>query len=183
MSVRSLIPLWVPVPFLLLSGGCYCLVAEVDTLTCDRGAGVCTLTRAKPIGATTQSFAVEDLKGAELGAGWKSGSSSSKPSTGTRVLLITKQETIPFMGYTTDLARAEMKEQVAAVQRYVSSPTTRRLEIRRDNRTSTLLIAAIPFALAATVVLGLRRLQRKMEPAAGSEGQQGEGVMGPIKPE
>jgi hypothetical protein len=171
MSAGRLIPLWVPVPFLLLSGGCYCLVAEVDTLTCDRSADVCTVTRAKPLGATTQSFAVEDLKGAEVGSGGKPGG-TAKPSTGKRVLFITKQETIPFMNYTTDLAKAEMEEQAAAVARYVASPTTRHLEFRRDNRTSSLLIAAIPFALSVAIVLGLNRLQRAMQPddtsAAGS---------------
>ncbi len=182
MSAGRPLPLWVPLPFLLLSGGCFCFVAEVDTLTCDRSAGVCTLTRAKPLRATTLSFAVEDLKGAEVGSGWKSSYSSSKPSTGKRVLLITKQETIPFMSYTTDLAKAEMKDQVAAVERYVASPTTRRLEIRRDNRTSTLLIAAVPFGFAVAVVLGLSRLQRAMESAAGRGGKQDEGGAPPISP-
>lgn len=181
MSARRLVPLWIPVPFLLLSGGCYCLVAEVDTLKCDRSAGVCTVTRTKPLGATTQSFAVEDLKGAELGSGWKPGG-TAKPSKGKRILLITKRESIPFMNYTTELSMREMEEQVAAVRRYVASATTQRVEIRRDNRTSSLLIAAIPFVFALTVVLGLNRLQRSIEPAAGGEAGQGGHAAPPINP-
>ena len=181
MSARRPIPLWIPLPFLLLSGGCYCLVAEVDTLTCDRTAGVCRVTRAKPLGATTQSFAVEDLMGAELGSGWKPGG-TGKPSKGTRVLLLTKQESIPFMSYTTELGRAEMDDQVAAVRRFVASPTTPRLEIRRDNRASSLLIAAIPFGFPLAAVLGLNRLWRRFVPGAVSEGQPDEQVTPPIHP-
>ena len=181
MSAGRLLPYLIPVPFFLLGGGCYCLVAEVDTLTCDRSAGVCTASRTTPLRATTQSFAVEDLKGAELGSGWKPGG-TGKPSKGKRILLTTNGEPIPFMGYTTELSMREMEEQAAEVRRYVASATTRRLEIRRDNRTSSLLIAAIPFGLGVALLVSVIRVQRSTEPAAGREGQQGGRETPPIEP-
>ena len=50
----------------LFSGACYGLVAEVDTVSCDRDTGLCTVTLAKLDRKITQSFPVEDLTGAAL---------------------------------------------------------------------------------------------------------------------
>jgi hypothetical protein len=56
------------------------------------------------------------------------------------------------MGYASDLAKDEMGEQVAAVARFVATPTERQLTLRRDNRLSSLLLAAVPLSLAALLL-------------------------------
>lgn len=51
--------------FLLTSAACYTFTARLDTLSCDRGDGRCTVTNARARGAAGQSFAAADLSGAD----------------------------------------------------------------------------------------------------------------------
>ncbi len=142
------------VVFFLASGGCYSLIAEVDTLQCDRETGFCTLRQSKVFGTTMESFAVEELKGAELGRV----GDDSEPSTARRLVLITTKGPVPFMNYATDLSMAEMEEQVGAVARYLGSETERRLEFARDNRLSSFLLAMIPFSVGVVLLIASKRV-------------------------
>lgn len=136
--------------FLLLSGTCYRFLAEVNSLSCDRESGQCTVRREKLSGTTERSFAVAQLRGARLGGGVASegSSASAKPTTAKRIVILTATEEIDFMSFSTDLGRGEMEEQIAAIEKFVQSPEIRRLDIVRDNRKSSFAIAMIPFALA-----------------------------------
>ena len=69
-----------------------------------------------------------------------------------RVVFLTRKGPVPFMGYATGLAVGEMREQVEAVTRFVAAPTARQLDLRRENRVSSLLLAAVPLSLAVAVL-------------------------------
>jgi hypothetical protein len=137
--------------FLLFSGGCFVLIAEVDTAVCARDDGTCRVTHRKVYRTFAESFPVADLTGAELSAitGF---SRRQGEEPGLRVVFLTKQGPKPFMRYATALAQGEMEEQAAAVARFVATPTVTRLDLRRDNRVSSLLIAAVPLALGVLLL-------------------------------
>ena len=136
---------------ILLSPGCYVPVSEVDTAVCDRGTGTCSVVRRKVYGEQRVTFPIADLTGAELmrlpGPGM-----SRKGEPGLRVVFLTRKGPVPFMGYATGLAVGEMREQVEAVTRFVAAPTARQLDLRRENRVSSLLLAAVPLSLAVAVL-------------------------------
>jgi hypothetical protein len=133
------------------SAGCFVLVAEVDVAVCDRGSGTCSVVQRKVYGEQLASFPVADLTGAELGR-LPGPRPSRTGEPGLRVVLLTKTGPVPFMGYATGLAKGEMREQVAAVARYVATPTAKQLDLRRDNRVSSLLLAAVPLSLAVLLL-------------------------------
>jgi hypothetical protein len=60
-----------------------------------------------------------------------------------RVVLLTKQQPVPFMSYASAFGLAGMEADVNAVSRYVATPSARRLEVRRDDRMIAALAAVV----------------------------------------
>src|SRR5512138_3311134 len=110
----------------LASPGCFVLVSEVDIADCDRGSGACSVTQPKVYGEKRAAFSVADLTGAELAPLPAVGSRQGR-KPGMRVVFLTRTGTVPFMRYSTDIAKGEMREQVEAVTRFVATPTERTL--------------------------------------------------------
>jgi hypothetical protein len=138
----------IAVVLVLFSAGCFVMCVEVDTLSCDRGLGTCTLRRVSAIRGGEQSIAVSDLLGAEL-ADMPSVSARERSKPARRIVLLTTQGTIPFMGYGKGLGLGEMEEQAAAITHYVATPTMARLELRRHNLFASLAVAAMPGGMGA----------------------------------
>jgi hypothetical protein len=63
------------------------------------------------------------------------------------------------MGYATGIATGEMSEQAEDVTRFVARPTERTLHLRRDNRISSLVLAAVPLSMAVALLYGSRRFR------------------------
>jgi hypothetical protein len=123
----------------LIGVGLYALIAEVDHLSCDRAADTCTLRQEKPHGSTTSSFPARSLRGAEV-----RGASTGKRSTARRVVLLTEAGPVSLMGYATGVGIGGMEEIAAEVRAFVSDPGRPSLDVRRDNRLLSFLVALVP---------------------------------------
>ena len=156
----------VSVLLILFSGACYSWVAEVDRLLCDRDAGVCTVTQSKVYGSSARSFRVADLSGAQLGH-LPGRSSRRGTDMSWRVVILTRQEPIPLMGYATAFAMSEMEGHVGAIRRYVATPSARRLELTRDNRIGVLLSALVPLAIGGAILFASVRSRNGQERGSG----------------
>ena len=86
-----------------------------------------------------------------------------------RVVILTRQEPIPLMSYTTAFAASEMEGHVSAVRRFVATPAARRLELTRDNRIGVLLAALVPLAIGGAILLASVRSRNGQERAFGRE--------------
>ncbi|MFN7989169.1 MAG: hypothetical protein U0529_16970 [Thermoanaerobaculia bacterium] len=147
---------------ILFSSGCYVLVSEVDVADCDRGIGTCSVVRQKVYGEQRASFPVVDLTGAELARLPRSHTKpGSKPAL--RVVFLTRTGPVPFMGYATGIATGEMRGQVEDVTRFVATPTERTLHLRRDNRISSLVLAAVPLSMAVALLHGSARFRKYLD--------------------
>ena len=129
---------------------CAALIFERDTLSCDRDAGTCTLTRRKLSRSFARSFPVGDLMGAEL-AEIPSRDSESGPSR--QIVILIRQDRIPLMGYGSGLFREAMQEDVGAVASYVATPSARRLDVRHQNFVVALIAGGFAFVVAGAVAL------------------------------
>jgi len=115
----------------------YALLAEVDTVSCDRATDVCVVTRGATLRGSTQSFAVADLTGAELET--EAPQNRRSKTVNSRVVLQTKKGPVAFMQWFTNVAPGEMAEQVAAVNRYAATPSTARLDLQHSERVGGLV--------------------------------------------
>jgi len=142
----------------LFSGACYALIAEVDTASCDRGTGSCTVTLAKLDRKITQSFPVEDLTGADLRPLPGPEPDDDTVDMTVRVVLLKKGQPVPFMTYASAFGLSGMEANVNEVRRYVANTSVRRLDLRRDNRRVAALAALPALALGmALLFVALRK--------------------------
>jgi hypothetical protein len=136
----------------LSSGACYSLIAEVDSVSCDRDAGGCEVTRVKVYRTSTQSFPVAELTGADLRPIPGPEPDDNTADMTVRVVILTDKQPIPFMTYASAFGLSGMEADVNAVSRYVASPSVKRLDLRRDNRMWAALAALAPLALSALLL-------------------------------
>lgn len=123
--------------FIAAGFGLYAFIAETDTLVCDRGTGLCTLTQAKLTGTTMRQFSVGALTGAEIGhhpptgmGGWR-----IRGVSGSKVVLLTRDEKIFLESYDSNFYEDQMKQQVEDVRRFVSTLSQGTLRILQDSHT------------------------------------------------
>jgi hypothetical protein len=134
---------------LLVALAVYFLVAEVDTLTCDRASGACTVAHRKIYRSLSKSFPVSDLLGAEVAEFAR----DDDEATSHRVVISTRQGPIPLMNHGTGIGVSKMADEVAAIRRFASDVSIRRLEVEHRNRLVALLVAAFAFVVAGAIVL------------------------------
>jgi hypothetical protein len=144
----------------LLGAGCYALIAEVDTASCDRDVGTCTVTLAKLHRTSTQSFPVDELTGADLQSLPGPPPDDNTVDTTVRVVILTKQRPVPFMTYASAFGLAGMEADVNAVSSYAATSSVKRLDLRRDNRVYAALAASVPLLASAALLLFAVRLKR-----------------------
>ena len=135
----------------------YFLVAEVDSLSCDRDRPTCTVTHRKIYRSASQSFRVADLTGAELAELPSTRARDGDDVPGVRVVILTSEGSIPLMNHATGLGVSAMGEQVAAIRRFATDPSARRLEVRHQNHAVALAVAAFAFVIAGAVLLATLR--------------------------
>lgn len=139
---------------------CYSVMAEVDTLLCDRTTDVCTLIYRRARSARVQEFPLHGLTGAEL----RLSRSARERNFSATVVLLTEDGPIPFMTYSSGFGKSEMRRQVTEVERFLATPSMQRLQLRLDNRVSSSLWAAFPLSFGAAMFLLvylMRRGQKK----------------------
>lgn len=137
---------------LLFSSVCAALLLERDALSCDRGAGTCRVTRRRLYRTFERSFPVSDLEGAELA---EMPGRDSERTRGRRIVILTRQEQIPLMGYSSSLLTEAMKRDVAAISRYATTPSETRLDIRYNSGVVALIAGAVAFVFAGALALAL----------------------------
>ena len=135
---------------LLFAGLCAALMFERDTLSCDRDAGTCSLTRRRLTRTVSRSFSVADLTGAEL-AELPSSDSDTGPTH--QIVVLTRQERIPLMGYGSGLFLEAMQEDVGAVARFAVTPSAKRLEVRHQSFVVALIVGGFAFVVGGAVAL------------------------------
>ncbi|HET6899455.1 MAG TPA: hypothetical protein VFK70_13950, partial [Vicinamibacteria bacterium] len=94
---------------ILCSGACYSLVAEVDTASCDRDAGLCTVTLAKVGRTITRSFPVAELTGADLRPLPGPEPNDNTVNMTVRVVLLKNGQPVPFMTYASAVGLSGME--------------------------------------------------------------------------
>ena len=136
----------------LFSGLCGALIYERATLSCDRAAGTCTLTRRKIYRTSSQSFPVDHLTGAKL-----ADDAGGDESTSFKIVVLTRQGPIPLMGYSTGLFVSSMRHKVESISRFAADRATQRLEIRHQNRVIALIagLFALLFGGAGLVLIAI----------------------------
>lgn len=138
---------------LMFAATAYFLVAEVDSLSCDRSVQTCTVTHRKVYRAASQSFRVADLTGAEVAELPSAKPRKGDDPAGMRVVVLTSQGSIPLMNHGTGIGLAEMEEEAAAIRRFAADPSAPRLEVEHRNRRVALAAAAFAFVFGGAVLL------------------------------
>jgi hypothetical protein len=133
----------------LVTAVVYFLVSEVDSLTCDRDRGTCTVAHRKLYRSLSQSFPVADLTGAELAEYAR----DDDAATSHRVVISTRQGPIPLMNHGTGLGVSKMADEVAAIQRFAADPSIKHLEVEHRNRLVAVLVAAFAFVVCGAIVV------------------------------
>lgn len=131
--------------FIAAGFGLYAFIAETDTLVCDRGTGLCTLTQAKLTGTTMRQFSVGALTGAEIGFRPRATPSSlgMRSKASRSVVLLTRDEKVFLASYDTSFYEDQMKQQIEDVRRFVSTPSQGALRIRQESRTAAAAVGGI----------------------------------------
>lgn len=141
----------------LFTALCYFLVAEVDSLSCDRGTSSCTVTHRKIYRTASQSFPVADLTGADLAELPSTRTRNAEDGTGVRVVILTSRGSIPLMNHATGLGVQEMGEQVAAIRGFAANPSATRLDVEHRNGAVALAVAAFGFVIGGAILLAVLR--------------------------
>lgn len=142
---------WIAV--LLVAATVYFLVAEVDSLSCDRGRGTCTVTHRKIYRSASQSFRIADMTGAELAELPSTGSEDANEGRGLRVVVLTREGPIPLMNHATGIGVAEMEEQAAAIRGFAADPSAKSLTVEHANHLVAFIVATFAFVVAGAVAL------------------------------
>jgi hypothetical protein len=142
---------------LLFTVLCYFLVAEVDSLSCDRDTSSCIVTHRKIYRTASQSFAVDDLTGADLAELPSTRSRNAEDVPGVRVVILTSRGSIPLMNHATGLGIQTMGEEVAAIRAFAKNASARRLEVEHRNGVVAFAAAAFGFVFAGAVLLAFLR--------------------------
>jgi hypothetical protein len=138
---------------LLVAVVAFFLMAEVDSLSCDRDGGTCTVAHRKIYRSAAHSFKVEDLIGACLAELPRTKPLQAEDTAGIRVVILTRRGILPLMNHATGLGIATMEEQADAVRRFVSDTSARRLEVEHTNGVVALCAAAFAFVFAGAIAL------------------------------
>lgn len=139
---------------LLVAATVYFLVAEVDSLTCDRDeTRTCTIGHRKIYRSTGQSFAVAELTGARVEEYPRMKPRKGDDPPGMYIVVQTTKGPVPLMNHASGLGVSEMEDQARQISRFATDVTLTELEIEHTNRGIALIVAAFAMASGAAVLL------------------------------
>jgi hypothetical protein len=139
---------------LLVAATVYFVVAEVDSLTCDRdGSGTCTVAHGKIYRFAEQSFGVAELTGAGVEEYPTTKPRKGDDVPGMYIVVHTTRGPVPLMNHASGIGVSEMEDEAWQIRRFATDATIMELEIEHTNRGIAFIAGALAAMFGGAILL------------------------------